>query len=100
MISSGVAVSSAGSDLEAYQEGMDIERKSYQLYKKAAEQEKDDAVRKVLLQIADEEKKHYEILQNIYCFVNAPNQFLAWGEFSNLGEFHNFGRNIDFLDNA
>jgi hypothetical protein len=27
--------------------------------------------------------------------VNAPNQYLAWREFSNLDEFRNFGRDVD-----
>jgi hypothetical protein len=28
-------------------------------------------------------------------FANAPNQYLAWGEFSNLEEFRQFGREVD-----
>jgi hypothetical protein len=34
-------------------------------------------------------------VQNIYDFVNAPTQYLAWGEFSNLDEFRQFGRDLD-----
>lgn len=31
-----------------------------------------------------------EILQKLFDFANAPKEFLAWGEFSHLGQFHNF----------
>jgi len=41
----------------------------------------------LLLKIANEEKKHYNIMENLYDFVLAPQNFLAWGEFSNLKEF-------------
>ena len=32
-----------------------------------------------MLKVAEEEHQHFNILQNIYDFVNAPNQYLAWG---------------------
>jgi hypothetical protein len=34
--------------------------------------------------IAEEEKKHLNIIENIYSFVESPRTYLAWGEFSNL----------------
>jgi len=51
-------------------------------------------VPKALLLIAAEEHKHFQILENVCAFANAPSQFLAWGEFSNLEEFRNFGRKV------
>ena len=82
-------------DLAAYQHAMKIESDSYRFYEKAADEEKDPVTKNLLLRIAGEEQKHFNILENIYHFVNAPSQYLAWGEFSNLGEFHQFGRDID-----
>jgi len=82
-------------DLEAYRHAMKLEVDSFRLYEGAAEKEKDKDIREILLRIAAEEHKHFEIVQNIYDFVNAPNQYLAWGEFSNLEEFHQFGRDVD-----
>jgi len=79
-------------DLEAYRYAMKLESDSFRFYEDAAGRENDAGVRDLLLRIAGEEQKHFNILQNIYDFVNAPNQFLAWGEFSNLDEFRNFGR--------
>ena len=73
--------------LAAYQHAMKIESESSRFYEKAAGEEKNPAIQKLLARIADEEQKHFNVLENIYHFVNAPNQFLAWGEFSNLDEF-------------
>jgi len=82
-------------DLEAYKRAMKLEADSFRLYEEAAGKEEDPAVKKLLLKIASEEHKHFDILENVYHFINAPNQYLAWGEFSNLDEFHQFGRDID-----
>ncbi|NLC70291.1 MAG: hypothetical protein GX751_02900 [Desulfuromonadaceae bacterium] len=45
--------------------------------------------------IAAEEEKHFQLVENLFRFTNAPNQYLAWGEFSNISEFSNFGRHVD-----
>lgn len=82
-------------DLAAYQYAMKVEADSFRLYEEAAGKEANPATKKLLLRIAEEEHKHFDILENIYQFVNAPNQYLAWREFSNLDEFRNFGRNVD-----
>lgn len=79
-------------DLDAYQHAMKLESDSFRLYEEAAAKEKDPEIKALLLKIAAEEHKHFNILGNIYHFVNAPNQSLAWGEFSNIDEFHQFGR--------
>ena len=82
-------------DLAAYQHAMKIESDSFRFYENAASEEKDPAMKDLLAKIAVEEHKHFNILENIFNFVNAPNQSLAWGEFSNLGEFNQFGRDVD-----
>ncbi|HAD03160.1 MAG: hypothetical protein A2091_00505 [Desulfuromonadales bacterium GWD2_61_12] len=82
------------SDLEAYRYAMKLEVDSFRLYEEAAAKESNTDVKVLLLRIAGEEHKHFNILENIYAFVNAPNQYLAWGEFSNLEEFRNFGRDV------
>ena len=82
-------------DLDSYQHAMQLEAESFRLYESAAKEEQEEGTKQLLLKIAVEEHKHFEILENIYAFANAPNQFLAWREFSNLGQFHNFGRQVD-----
>lgn len=84
-----------GGDLGGYRHAMKLEADSFRLYEEAAGKEEDKDARELLLQIAGEEHKHFNILQNIYDFANAPAQYLAWGEFSNLEEFRQFGRDVD-----
>ena len=81
--------------LSAYLKAMAIEADSVKLYEDAAEKESNSDVKRVLLRIAREEQKHYNILENLYLFANAPNQYLAWREFSNTDSFHQFGRDVD-----
>lgn len=83
------------SDLESYRYAMQVEEESFRLYEEAADREENEAVKSILLKIAGEEHQHFQIMENVYAFVNAPNQYLAWGEFSNLEGFRNFGRDTD-----
>jgi rubrerythrin len=84
----------AQGDLDGYRHAMQLEVESFRLYEDAAHKEKNAEAKALLLRIAAEEHKHFNILENIYAFVNAPSQYLAWGEFSNLEEFKNFGREV------
>ncbi len=79
-------------DLEAYRFAIEAQRRLQQLYQNAAKSEDNEKARRLLLRIAKEEEREVESLQRLFDFANAPNEFLAWGEFSNLDEFHNFGR--------
>jgi rubrerythrin len=73
-------------DLDGYLFAMKIEADSVRYYEDAAAREDDVSVKDLLLRIAEEEKKHYNIVENIYDFVLRPKYFLAWREFSNLKE--------------
>jgi len=83
------------SNLESYRYAMKIEAEGVRLYSDAAKRESDGEIKQLLLSIAKEEENHFNIVENIYNFVNAPNQYLAWAEFSSLGEFQAFGRETD-----
>jgi rubrerythrin len=72
----------------AYQYAMTIEAKSQKFYEEMAEKENNPETIRLLLKIAEEEKKHFNIMDNIYTFMLAPYNFLAWGEFSNLTEYY------------
>lgn len=82
-------------DLAAYQHAMKIESDSFRFYENAASEETNPTTKKLLTKIAGEEHKHFNVLENIYHFINAPSQYLVWGEFSNLDEFTQFGRDVD-----
>ena len=72
---------------DAYQRIVKEEENNVRFYEDLAEQSKDEETRKILLMIAEEERKHLSIVKNIYSFVESPKTFLASAEFSNLKEY-------------
>ncbi|ACM22125.1 ferritin-like domain protein [Geotalea daltonii FRC-32] len=74
-------------DPDAYKHVVKEEEKGVKFYEEQAAQAKDEGTREILLMIADEERKHLSIVENIYAFVESPKTYLAWGEFSNLKEY-------------
>ena len=89
------ALPSLTSNLESYRYALKLEAEGVRLYTDAANRESSGEIKQLLLRIAKEEENHFNIVENIYNFVNAPNQYLAWAEFSSLGEFQAFGRETD-----
>ena len=73
--------------LDGYHFAMKIEAESARLYEDMASREARAGTAALLRKIAEEEKKHYNIMENLYDLVLAPQTYLAWGEFSNLKEF-------------
>lgn len=73
-------------DADGYRHAIKAEEKSIELYEEMAGKEPNIAAANLLQQLADEEKRHLSIMENIYEFVEAPKTYLAWGEFSNLRE--------------
>ncbi len=90
-----VALKNITGTLEGYQHAMKVEAESFRFYEKAATVEKNPPTKKVLLQIAMEEKQHFNIMENIFHFINAPNQYLAGAEVSNIDGVRQFGRDLD-----
>lgn len=74
-------------DQDGYEHVVKEEEKSIKLYEELAAKVGNEAVRGLLLRLAEEEKRHLSIMENIYEFVERPGTYLAWGEFSNLKEF-------------
>jgi rubrerythrin len=73
-------------DLNAYQLALKIETDSVKLYEDMAQQEQDPETVRLYLRLANEEKKHFNIMENVCDFVMKPKYFLEWREFSNLHE--------------
>ncbi|SRR6266571_2914036 len=74
-------------DPDGFKNAIRIAEEGIKLYEEMAGKETNPVAVKVLLILAAEERKHLEIMENIYDFVEAPHTFLAWGEFSNLKEY-------------
>ncbi len=73
-------------DPDGYMHAIKTEEDYIRLYEDMAEKETNEHVKDLLLRIAEEERRHLNIMENIYDFVETPRTFLAWGEFSNLRE--------------
>jgi rubrerythrin len=82
----------ARDEVDIYRRLAETEKVVCRLVREAAEGETDEKAAWRLAQVAGKECRQSEELETIFDFVNAPNEYLAWGEFSNLDEFHNFGR--------
>lgn len=80
-------IGSLKKSLDAYNHARRLEADSVKLYEDMAKNEDNPETVQLLLRIANEEKKHFNILDNLYDYSLAPENFLAWGEFSNLKEF-------------
>jgi len=81
-----VIAGSMKNSLDGYEHAKKIEADSIRFYEDAAGKESNPDTAKILQRIANEEMKHYNIMDNLYAFTLAPQNFLAWGEFSNLKE--------------
>ena len=74
-------------DPDAYRHVVKREEEDAKFYEELAAKAKDEDTRDVFLMIAAEERKHLNIVENIYSFIQSPRTYLAWGEFSNLAEY-------------
>lgn len=72
---------------DAYRHVVKEEEEGIRFYEELAGQAQEEGAREILLMIADEERRHLSIVENIYSYIQSPKNFLAWGEFSNLKEY-------------
>lgn len=73
-------------DPDLYRHLVAQEEESIRFYEELAERAVRDGEKVQLLKLAEEERRHLEVVENIYAFVESPRTFLAWGEFANLGQ--------------
>jgi rubrerythrin len=73
-------------NLQAYEHAKNVEADSIRLYEDLATKESNPQIAALLRRIADEEKKHYNIMENLYDMALRPKYYLEWREFSNLGQ--------------
>lgn len=73
--------------IELYQQALELEKESEKFYLEKANEILDINQKAVLLTIAEEEKKHFVILEYIIDFITRPNSWLENAEWRNLDEF-------------
>src|SRR5208337_4143632 len=59
-----------------YRKAQDIEKKTRDFYLEKAEESKDEIEKAIFQKVANEEKKHYLIIENIIDFVEKPATWL------------------------
>ena len=84
LVESG-ATSLGGADARAmWKEAIEVERKSEQMYREAAEKEADETRRALWNKIADEEKNHIYLIDNMMSFLADPQSFVQSAQYSNF----------------
>ncbi len=76
-----------GDQVDAYKKACEIERKAYEFYLQKAEELTDPAEKELCLQIAEEEKEHCVILENIVEFVSQPSVWMENAEWRHMDEY-------------
>jgi rubrerythrin len=74
------------SQIELYRKAQELEGKTRDFYLEKSD-EADAAQKEIFLRVADEEKKHYLILEKIIDFVNRPDIWLENPEWYHIEEY-------------
>ncbi|HZX09312.1 MAG TPA: ferritin family protein [Acidobacteriota bacterium] len=83
----GKEIDSGIGQKEMYRKAQDLEKKTQDFYEKKASEVHDAAQKELFLKIADEEKRHYFLLENIINFVSRPETWLEDAEFNHLEDY-------------
>lgn len=83
----GGEIDLSGDEEKLYREAMVIEQRSISFYLDRADQVEKDEQKAVFQQLAEEEKKHYRLLQDMADFVKRPKNWLENAEFSHFEEY-------------
>jgi len=79
---------SFSSDVRAtWAEAQSIEKKSEDFYREKAAAESNEKVRKTLNIIADEEHKHWALIEHVIQFLDRPGQWLEDAEWNHLDQY-------------
>nr|MBN2277741.1 ferritin family protein [candidate division Zixibacteria bacterium] len=77
-----------GKDLrKTWLQAQEIEKKSEDFYREKATAEKNAQVKKTLGIIADEEHKHWVLIENVLHFLDRPKQWLEDAEWNNMESY-------------
>lgn len=83
----GATADLSGDEVALYRHAMDLEQKSIHFYLDRADAETEPQQKQLFETLADEEKKHYHLLDNLVEFVSRPQQWLEDAEFTHLTEY-------------
>lgn len=75
------------SEIELYNKAIEIEKKSEDFYREKANEVEQPGVKDILLEIAEDEKKHRFLLKNTVEFISRPKTWIENAEFHHLDEY-------------
>ncbi|MFN2340581.1 MAG: ferritin family protein [Halanaerobium sp.] len=73
--------------VDVYKKAVNLEAKSYEFYTEKAEESDSELVKKTFNRLAEEEKKHEKIIENIIEMVDRPNTWLEDAEWNHLEDY-------------
>ena len=76
-----------GGQIQLYKKAQDIEKKSRDFYLEKAAQVEEEYRKQLFRELAEEERKHYFLLENMVEFVSRPAHWLENAEFFHLEEY-------------
>ena len=71
----------------AWKKAQDIEKMSEDFYREKGAEEKNEQIKKTILLIADEEHKHWALIEHVLEFLDRPKQWLENAEWNNLDQY-------------
>jgi len=84
---SGEKFTSETNQIGLYEKALDIEKKSQDFYTEKAGEVSDPNAKELFLRLAQEEQKHYVLVENIIDFLSRPDTWLENAEFCHLDEY-------------
>jgi rubrerythrin len=75
------------SELQLYEKAKDIEQEAKQFYLEKADEADNPDQKEIFKRLANEEQKHFIILENICDFVAKPQSFLENAEFHHIDDY-------------
>lgn len=73
-------ITATADEIEAVKIALDFEKEGYHFYEKAARDAEDEKEKELFELLTIEEKKHYEILDNTYKFLEDTGEWFMWEE--------------------
>lgn len=73
--------------LNIWEHARKVEKEAEDFYRRAADDVGDDKKAALLLQIADEEHRHWKSIDNVIAFLKRPTQWLENAEWRNLEDY-------------
>lgn len=87
MKESGEGFGALDSQVELYRKAQELEKESEELYEELEGKSQDGRHRNIFHRLAEEEKRHYFLLDNIVEFVSRPETWLENAEWHHLEEY-------------